>query len=385
MPRPEITVTMPAYNRAAFIGRAIESVQAQTLSCWELIIVDDDSTDATFDIAKSYASSDTRIKVYRNDNNLGIGPTRNHALARASGRFITPLDSDDWYQPERLERLLLSAEEHKAQVLSDDLLVVRDGDGLPSITLSEICAEPLAEPLRIDMAGLLRRLGIERDGIALGLTKPLIDRQFLIDHRIEYDTSLDLNEDYWMLADCLAAGATFVMIPQALYNYRAHPQQTTKATDSANDVLSTKRRLEAFLDSDVAAGDLVATANARYHLGRMDILTAYNSFTTSLKSLRLDKAAWSVFQKPWVLRELMAALPLALDRRRRAWRGDQFAYDPLFGPHLSRRVPVAAAQASLIRNGEDCPAMPALAREPDGLLRRWRLGGVRIARSLSRS
>jgi succinoglycan biosynthesis protein ExoO len=343
MQRPEITVTMPAYNRADFIGRAIESVQAQTLSCWELIIVDDDSTDATVNVAQSYASSDSRIKVYRNDNNLGIGPTRNHALARARGRFITPLDSDDWYQPERLERLLLSAEEHKAHVLSDDLLVVRDGDDLPSTTLSEICAEPLVEPLRIDMAGLLRRLGIERDGIALGLTKPLIDRQFLIDHRIEYDTSLDLNEDYWMLADCVAAGATFVMIPQALYNYRAHPQQTTKATDGANDVRSTKRRLEAFLHSDVAASDVVATANARYHLGRMDILTAYNSFTASLKSLRLDKAAWSALQKPCLLRELMAGLPLALDRRRRARRGDKFAYDPLFGPHLSRRVPVTAS------------------------------------------
>ena len=385
MPRPEITVTMPAYNRAPFIERAIESVQAQTLSCWELIIVDDDSTDTTLDVAQSYASSDARIKVYRNDNNLGIGPTRNHALARATGRFITPLDSDDWDQPERLERLLLSADEHQAQILSDDLLVVRDGDDVPSTTLSEICAEPLVEPVRIDMAGLLRRLGIERDGIALGLTKPLIDRQFLIDHKIEYDTSLDLNEDYWMLADCVAAGATFVMIPQALYNYRAHAQQTTKSTDSVNDVRSTKRRLEAFLKSDVAANDLEASSNARYHLGRMDILTAYDSFTASLKSLRLDKAAWSALQKPCVVRELMAALPLALDRRRRARRGDQFAYDPLFGPHLSRRVPTAAPLPSPTRNGDERRPLPARVSAPEGLLHRWRLGGVRIARSLSRS
>ncbi|MEO5840401.1 MAG: glycosyltransferase [Acidimicrobiales bacterium] len=376
MQRPEITVTMPAFNRAAFIARAIDSVQAQSLSSWELIIVDDNSTDATLDIAQRYAASDARIKVFQNDNNLGIGPTRNRALAEARGRFITPLDSDDWYLPDRLERMLVSADEHKAQLLSDDLLVVRDGDHLPSTTLSALCDEPLAEPLRIDMAGLLRRLGIERDGIALGLTKPLIERQFLIDHGITYDTTLPVGEDYWILADCVAAGARFVMIPEALYNYRMHAQQTTKATDPANDVRSSKRRLQAFLDSPAATNDLVAAATARYHVGRIEVLDAYDSFTQSLKSFRFDKAARDALHEPRVLTELTIRLPLALERRRRARRGDPFAYDQLFGPHLSRRVPVVQPASPSALDGDGRPRVPA---------RRGRLSGLRLTRALSRT
>ncbi|MEO8697493.1 MAG: glycosyltransferase family 2 protein [Acidimicrobiales bacterium] len=359
MQRPEITVTMPAYNRAALIGRAIESVQAQTLPSWELIIVDDDSTDTTLEIARTYAASDARIEVLHNEHNLGIGPTRNRALAHARGRFITPLDSDDWYLPDRLERMLRSADEHNAQLLSDDLLIVREGDDRPATTLSEICAEPLVEPLRIDMAGLLRRLGVERDGIALGLTKPLIERQFLIDHAIAYDISLPVGEDYWILADCVAAGARFVMIPEALYNYRLHAQQTTKSTDPANDVQSTRRRLAEFLGSDAATNDVAAAMTARYHLGRMDVLTAYDSFAEALKSFRVDKAARHALREPKVVRELATRLPLALERRRRARRGDPFAYDQLFGPHLSRHVPEPT------RNRDDRALAP---------VSRWRLG-----------
>src|SRR5678816_162983 len=97
MDSPEITVTMPAYNRADLIARAIESVQSQTMSSWELVIVDDGSTDATLEIARGYAKRDRRIKIFQNEHNLGIGKTRNHALMRSTGRFITPLDSDDWY------------------------------------------------------------------------------------------------------------------------------------------------------------------------------------------------------------------------------------------------------------------------------------------------
>jgi hypothetical protein len=306
-----------------------------------LVIVDDASTDATLSIAQRYASSDPRIKIYRNEQNLGIGKTRNHTLARATGRFITPLDSDDWYHPTRLERLLASADAFHAQVLADDLLVVRDGNHELPTRLSELCEEPLDQPMSVDMAGVLQRLGIERDGIAIGLTKPLIDRHFLLDHSIHYDTTLSVGEDYWMLADCVAAGATLVMIPEALYYYRLHAQQMTKATDPAQDLLSTRRRLEAFIDTDAAANDAAAMANARYHLRRMDVLASYASFTRSLKALRPDKAARDAFNEPKVLSEFATRLPLVIDRRRRARQGDPYAYDQLFARHRSRRVPVA--------------------------------------------
>ena len=341
MDQPEVTVTMPAYNRADLITRAIESVQSQTLCSWELVIVDDGSTDETLAVAQKYASSDPRIRVFQNEQNMGIGKTRNHALSRSSGRFITPLDSDDWYDSSRLERLLAAADEHNADILADDLLVIRDGEELPSVTLSELCGGPLLEALVIDMAGLLRRLGFERDGIAVGLTKPLIRRQFLLDHDIQYDTTLQVVEDYWMLADCVAAGARFVMIPEARYYYRLHAAHTTSTANADKDVVSTKRRLEAFLTTDLAFNDPEAAGYARYHIRRMDLLTTYSAFTSSIKAGRLHNAAWQMVRDPRVVREFAARLPLVLDRRRRARNGDLFAFDPLSGGHRSRRVPAS--------------------------------------------
>ena len=347
MDHPEITVTMPAFNRADLIVRAIESVQSQTLKSWELVIVDDGSSDDTLDIAHHYAKSDGRIRVFQNERNLGIGKTRNHALMRSTGRFITPLDSDDWYQPFRLERMLAAADRYGADVLSDDLFVIRDGEEAPSTTLSKLCGEPLLATLEIDMAGLLRRLGFERDGIAVGLTKPLIRRQFLIDHGIEYDTTLQVVEDYWMLADCVAAGAKFVMIPEAYYYYRLHAAHTTNASNADKDILSTKRRLEAFLATDVAAADSEAADYARYHIRRMDLLLSYGTFTGSIKARRLHKATWQLLRQPSVLGEFAARLPMALERRRRARRGDPFAYDPLSGGHRSRKAPASSKQSKL--------------------------------------
>jgi succinoglycan biosynthesis protein ExoO len=334
---------MPVYNRGYLISRAIESVKGQTLASWQLVTVDDASSDETVEIARTYAAADPRIEVLVNERNMGVAATRNRALRHCTGRFVTPLDSDDWYHPKRLEILLQSAELLGAQILSGDLLVVRDGEDRPVTRLSDLCNEPLGDGIAIDMPGLLRRLGFERDGITLGLTKPLIDRQFLMDHGIEYDTRLVVGEDYWLLADCVATGASFVVVPDALYYHRLHAQQTTKTTDGLDDLRSSQRRLRALLERGLAETDPHAAAIARYHPRRMDVLEAYGAFVTAVKQRRPVRAATAARRAPSTFAEAIRRAPLALERRRRARRGDPFAYDQLFGPHLSRRVrPVGA-------------------------------------------
>ena len=78
MKEPLVSIMMPAYNAGKYIGRAIESVLAQTYENWELIIVDDCSTDNTYEIAASY--KDPRIRILRHEQNMGVGPSRNDAL-----------------------------------------------------------------------------------------------------------------------------------------------------------------------------------------------------------------------------------------------------------------------------------------------------------------
>lgn len=101
---PLVSVITPAYNAERFIGETIESVLAQTYSNWEMIIVDDASTDRTVEIVQSYVKRDERIKLYQLEKNSGSGVARNRAMDLAKGSFIAFLDSDDLWMPEKLEK-----------------------------------------------------------------------------------------------------------------------------------------------------------------------------------------------------------------------------------------------------------------------------------------
>ena len=97
-----VSIIMPAYNCGRFIKESIDSVLAQTYTNWELLIVDDCSTDNTKAIVSTY--DDKRIRYMRNPQNMGAALTRNKALREAKGRYIAFLDADDMWLPEKLER-----------------------------------------------------------------------------------------------------------------------------------------------------------------------------------------------------------------------------------------------------------------------------------------
>jgi glycosyltransferase involved in cell wall biosynthesis len=102
--RPAVTVIIPTFNRAAIVGRAIRSVLAQTFEDWELIVVDDGSTDGTEQAVKSF--SDDRIKYVRHERNRGGAAARNTGIRCARGEYVAFLDSDDEWPPEKLEKEL---------------------------------------------------------------------------------------------------------------------------------------------------------------------------------------------------------------------------------------------------------------------------------------
>ncbi len=108
---PLVSVLMTAYNREKYIAEAIESVLNQTYKNWELIIVDDRSTDSTVDIANHYANLDPRIRVYVNEKNLGDYPNRNRAASYARGKYLKYVDADDMLYPFGLEQLVYYMEQ----------------------------------------------------------------------------------------------------------------------------------------------------------------------------------------------------------------------------------------------------------------------------------
>ena len=106
MKYPLVSVLMTAFNREKYIGEAIESVIASTYKNWELIIVDDCSSDRTVEIARSYEVKDDRIKVYINEKNLGDYPNRNRAASYAKGKYLKYVDADDLIYPYGLVQLV---------------------------------------------------------------------------------------------------------------------------------------------------------------------------------------------------------------------------------------------------------------------------------------
>lgn len=101
--RPEVTVVMPVYNAERTVLDSIDSVLAQTFPFFELIIVDDFSSDSTCELAYSRQVNDGRIKLIRLDKNRGAAGARNVAISEAQARFIAFLDGDDLWLPEKLE------------------------------------------------------------------------------------------------------------------------------------------------------------------------------------------------------------------------------------------------------------------------------------------
>ena len=106
-----VSIIMPSYNTAKFISETIESVLAQTYTNWELIIVDDCSTDNTDEVVKSFLS-DNRIKYIKNEKNSGAAVSRNRALREAKGKWIAFLDSDDLWMPDKLQKQIAFMKEN---------------------------------------------------------------------------------------------------------------------------------------------------------------------------------------------------------------------------------------------------------------------------------
>ncbi len=127
-----VSIIMPSYNTGKYIEETIKSVQAQTYINWELIIVDDCSTDNTDEIVKRFLN-DKRIKYLKNDSNSGAAISRNRALREARGRWIAFLDSDDLWFPEKLEKQLNFMIKNNYSFTYTDYNIKLNGQWLPYI------------------------------------------------------------------------------------------------------------------------------------------------------------------------------------------------------------------------------------------------------------
>ena len=103
-----VSIVLPTYNRSKYIRESIDSIMAQTFHDWELIVIDDCSSDETYSIVKEYAKSDGRISILRNDKHIKLPASLNRGFAVAKGEYLTWTSDDNIYKPKALERLVQS-------------------------------------------------------------------------------------------------------------------------------------------------------------------------------------------------------------------------------------------------------------------------------------
>ena len=121
-----VSIIMPNYNSGKYIGAAIESVLAQTYTDWQLLIVDDGSSDDSVRLIERYADNDNRIRLFSNQSNLGAAEARNLALKHAEGRWIAFLDSDDIWKEDKLEKQISFMEENGYAFSCSDYSVINE-------------------------------------------------------------------------------------------------------------------------------------------------------------------------------------------------------------------------------------------------------------------
>jgi succinoglycan biosynthesis protein ExoO len=311
---PLVSVILPAYNSEAFVQAALDSALAQTFTDLEVLFVDDASTDGTALVGERAAALDPRVRVIRNERNLGTGGTVNRAVRRARGEWVAQLDHDDRWRPERLERLLAASDD--ADIVSDDVEIVADAGsdrhGFRSGSLLDQVGLRVTAPRRLGLVEFIRH--------DPGLVHPLIRREFLLARDLRLDPSAPIDADFELWVRLLAAGARWVQLPDAYYVWRRAPgAQSRRLEQEVEEVALTTPRLLA--DPAIAADERAKAALRarqrlfRSHLAHARLRAAYDrGGVRALAGLAAAHPTWAAL----VLRRRLFYARLEWARRRLA-------------------------------------------------------------------
>ena len=199
-----VSIIMPVYNGEKYIREAIESVLKQSCS-WQLLIIDDCSTDHTYEVISPYLE-DSRIKYFRNEQNLGVAKSRNKGISRAVGDYIAFLDADDRWREDKLEKQLAVLEEKNA-VLCSTARALMDEKG--KLTGKVI---PVKEAIRYKELLHSNRIS---------MSSAVLKREVALEFPMGHD---QLHEDYILWLQVLKRYGIAYGINEPLLEYRLSPK-----------------------------------------------------------------------------------------------------------------------------------------------------------------
>lgn len=224
--RPLVSVVMPTYNRVDLLPRAIESILHQTFTDFEFVIVDDGSTDNSVELIRAYQTVDKRIKLIQNEKNCGISCARNRGMDAARGKYLAIMDSDDYSEPNRLEKSLAFFKKHPDYTAVNSIYyeMGREAKGTNN------WVPPRRWEIIFHFANYYTNLA-------------MIDLDFVRKHNLRYDESLISAEDYDFWSRMWLAGGKLGMINEPLIQLRrhsSHPKEYYETILKMRKIISAK-------------------------------------------------------------------------------------------------------------------------------------------------
>ena len=307
---PLVTVIIPAHNCEPYIDETLDAVLAQTLDDFELIVVDDGSTDGTR--ARVTARSDPRIRLLPQAN-AGVCVARNHGIREARGRYVCLLDHDDYWYPDKLasQVALLEADRRAGVVYSSFILWHRGADGRFPAPAAYDVGETGIDP---DYSGWIYHQFLIDCWM---LTSTAMFRREVFEQCGSFDESLPYSED-WDLWLRISQVYPFIKQTQATTLYRQHPLQGNRKvrdTDYRTQLLETAVRRWGYCSRDGRCTDVAAFKRqlARYHLsygfghlragnrlhGVKACVRAWRNATTDMRYLGYAMAALAGWTPRW--------------------------------------------------------------------------------------
>lgn len=235
----KVSVIIPVYNVEPYISECLASVVDQTYSDLEIIIVDDCSTDRSYDICQKFAEKDPRILLLKNEKNSGVSFSRNQALEIATGKYIAMIDSDDWIEKNTVEIMVDAIEKSKTDVCVCGY--IKEYEDKRKSEENQI----IDETEIMDNAAVLDCTMRKKSPFVGFAGAKMYKASVIKDNKLRFDNTISICEDSLFSYSLLDHSDKSVILKDCLYHYRIRQQSATRSVTSEK----IKTKLYAFQES----------------------------------------------------------------------------------------------------------------------------------------
>lgn len=243
--KPFFSIIIPAYNTARYIDTCLESILNQTYTSFEVIIVDDASTDSTEEKIKKY--SDPRIHFLKHTTNKGPGAARNTAIMHSSGVWLVCVDSDDWLTKDRLQEIHDYVQKNIVDIVADDNYLVKNESDIPKETLFS----------KLGITVFHKPISLSYQLTYTPAIHPCIRKEFLQKNNLTFSEETSGCEDYGLWARSILYGARIHYIKKPLYFYRQRIDSLTKDKEKVFNSLITNTQIAIMVTNNPNYKDLL--------------------------------------------------------------------------------------------------------------------------------